>query len=324
MSAWLRTIGASESFSNLTGHRRGDAGKIYVSGNKVSGSIVPGCLHDYYNIFRVRSASNSSFALPSPTMMQFEALFYFMLYPVYEPPHVAFGMPAAGNLIGVPVTAAQYAQNYPKQLGLLAPFLDNCLLMGVPGEQGIANFLHMAYVADGSLHIDHQPGDHREGTVFSIELHTQDTTKGLHLSLPELFAQKLALCEPINRALFHEPQHGGSWNGPTAHDDDGPRFRAVFEGHRHGTNMRRPTYAEVDKMLSDPNVALGGAQTPCIIIALDRDWPKNDAEISEHFLHRCVRFLDFIGPCACPSRTYKWCLGMGIEGQVPRPGPDCP
>mmetsp|Transcript_3834 Transcript_3834/g.12546 ORF Transcript_3834/g.12546 Transcript_3834/m.12546 type:complete len:318 (+) Transcript_3834:566-1519(+) len=314
MTSWMRAVGMPESFANLTGHNTNpaNAGVLHVAAY-APGTIEPWCHHTHYNAFRFFARANSCFAVPTPSMALFEALLYYTLYPAYEPPHLAVGAPAAGNVVGIPMTPAQYAMNYPKQLGEIVPFLRYCLNLGAPGEEGIAAFLHTAWLADGSIQFDWSTGAHRHGTVFALEYHLQDLTKGLDLSIAELFRNKDDFAEVVNRAFLGPPTFGGSYNGPTQDVRDGPRFRAVCEGGGWG---KRPSIANVDKMASDPNVALGNP-TPCIIVAMDRNYPNDTAANSAWFLHRCVRFLDFLGPCVCPSRTYKWCLGMGVEGQVP-------
>ena len=325
-SIYLRTLGTADEFANMTGHGTANAGKITVKAGRARGRVEITGIHSHYNGFSSHTYGNSNFAAPLLPMLRFETYLYYPLHPVYEKPQHAMGNPPTGNIIGSPLVFAEYTQNYPKQLGDLITLLEARLAMGAPGERCLALFFHMAWLADGSMIHDYDDN----GSVFALEFDIDDISKGLDQDLVRIFAMVNRLADVLNKLCFGPPTNAlangfNTYTGPGADPDDGPRFRACY-GDRNGGPRRYPpnnvrrraaNYAEARKMHSDPNHALGGNLTPNVILAFDRDFLPETPVNAEWFFHRCVRFLDVLGPCICYSRLYKWCLGKGIEDQVP-------
>ena len=329
-SVYLRILGVSDDFANLTGHGTPNAGRISVKAGAATGRAETGGIHSHYNSFSSQTAANSSYAVPPLPMARFETYLYYLIYPVYEEPHNAAGNPPQGNVIGIPGTAGEYALNYPKQLGDLVTLLENLLALGAPGERCLALFFHMAWIADGSMIHDYA-GD--GGSVYGLEFDIDDLTLGLDQDLIRIFAMKNRLADVLNKLCFGPAVNALFYNGvdtytgPGAHPDDGPRYRATY-GDRNGGPRRSPpnntmrrsaTYAQSRRMVSDPNVSLGGNLTPNVIIAMDRDFLPNNPVNARWFMNRCIRYLDVLGPCIVGCRLYKWSLGKGALHQVPLP-----
>jgi len=253
--------------------------------------------HTHYNVICARSGLVTHHYNVVTAATSEEGNMLSIFRPYYTPRGSGVGA-LAGPCIRLPLTAPEYSEKMHKIIEVALFWLRT-----QPPEAGCL-FLHKMMLDDGHTEYNSQKNLH------AITFHLEDLNFGLHRTDAECRENFDRLGEYINLIVFGPPIYGTSWNGLGQTIKDGPRFRAVLNGGPRRTNVLR--------MSDINNNQVGG--TAQFIVGMYSNDPLTCDGTPRHkkeFINRAIRFFDFLGPCVCPAKLYKWCLFKGISGQLP-------